>query len=1289
MLLSTLGIGSGIIVLALLLEPAPQIPAAILGMLLAVAAIAWLALRLGRPRLAAGIYLAGFLMFILVVMVFIENLGLVIPAAYLVLILMSGLLLGVRAASGMGLLGLLGAAVMYVIEIRGIELSAQVSLGSALRWGSLAGLFVWATIAFYAAAQSIASALGRAQNELLQRKKAEEALQQAHERYYRFFHGIRDAVLVVRPSGEIVDVNPSACEMYGWPRDALLQMNIADLTAPDSPPMIQAPAAGESGPPNILSTMNVRADSEPFPVEVSARQQTIGEENLTLVVVRDITLRAQALQALESLKTFNESIVQNATEGIVVRDLQGYFRFANPAVTRFTSFTVDEVVGRHWTEFIPPDQHERVLAADRQRAGGASVRYELDMIDKGGQRRTLLVSGGPLYEKGRLAGVLAVFTDISDRKEYESQITRHLQRLQALHAIDQAILAAHSPDEIARQALGYIQAIVPHQHASLYTFDYEASEARPMALGQQPEVETQTPRRLPLEAIQPVIDLGPGELSILDDLTTLRSPTSIELELLRAGVRSVAHIPLVAQGMMIGVLKLGADQPGAFSLVQLGSIREVVDSLAIALQQARLLEAERRHRQEAETLSQVTTALTGSLDLSTVLDLILTHLSQVLPYDSGSVMLLSGDRLEFGARQGTYPPVQKHVLLQPEEMPHLAAVLHDHQVVIIPDVRIDPRWKPLKGGEYIRCWMGVPLVAKGRAIGLLNLNKKEPAFYSPQSARLALAFANQAAAAIENARLFAGERQRRNELEVLRKASLQLTSSLELNQVLEAILESVLGLVSADDAHIFLYNGQTLTFGAALWSGKPQNRPFSEPRPEGVTYTVARSGKPLLIPHTLDHPLFPGGSWDGSLAGLPLKIGNQTRGVMNIAYNQPHDFTEDELRILELLADQASIALENARLFTETQRRLQHLDALRTVEQAITASVDLRLTLDILLEQVTTQLKVDAASIMLLSQFTHTLELAARRGFRTTGMLRPLRLRLGESYAGRAALERKLIFIPDLSELTEETRQFLMLTQENFVSYYAVPLIAKGQTMGVLEIFNRTALNPDGEWREFLESLAGQAAIALDNATLLENLVRSNTDLAGAYEATLEGWSRALDLRDKETEGHTQRVTELTEKLARLAGVDDRELIHIRRGALLHDIGKMGIPDGILLKAGPLTEEEWEVMRRHPEYAYQLLSPISFLRPALDIPYSHHERWDGSGYPRGLSGEQIPLAARIFTVVDVYDALLSDRPYRPAWSREQVRTYIMERSGRDFDPHIVELFFYLVGENGASAKWPT
>jgi HD-GYP domain-containing protein (c-di-GMP phosphodiesterase class II) len=360
----------------------------------------------------------------------------------------------------------------------------------------------------------------------------------------------------------------------------------------------------------------------------------------------------------------------------------------------------------------------------------------------------------------------------------------------------------------------------------------------------------------------------------------------------------------------------------------------------------------------------------------------------------------------------------------------------------------------------------------------------------------------------------------------------------------------------------------------------------------------------------------------------------------------------------------------------EIRRQLDHFKVLSVIDRAIAANFDLRLSLSEILAHVTIELGIDAADILILNSNSQMLEYGADRGFRSKA-IRKTQVRLGETNAGRAALERRLIQIPNLKAEMDDLFLTTLLAGEDFVCYYGMPLIAKGQVKGVLEIFNRATHEPDAEWFDFLNALAGQAAIAIENTTLFESLQRSNSELTLAYDATIEGWSHALDLRDKETEGHTQRVVDMTVNLARLFGMNEAELVQVRWGALLHDIGKMGVPDGILNKPGPLTDEEWGTMKKHPNFAYEMLSPIRYLRLALDIPYCHHEKWDGSGYPHGLKGVQIPLAARIFAVVDVWDALRSNRPYRPAWTEEKVRQYIRDSAATHFDPQVVNVFMQL------------
>ena len=351
------------------------------------------------------------------------------------------------------------------------------------------------------------------------------------------------------------------------------------------------------------------------------------------------------------------------------------------------------------------------------------------------------------------------------------------------------------------------------------------------------------------------------------------------------------------------------------------------------------------------------------------------------------------------------------------------------------------------------------------------------------------------------------------------------------------------------------------------------------------------------------------------------------------------------------------------------QHQINNMKALADIGITISSSLDLRVTLNVVLERLIAQLGVDAADVLLLDQDNLYLKYSAGMGFRTTAITKT-RVRMGKGHVGRAVFERQTLIIRSLSETLTRA-----LKGEGFESYIAVPLVAHGKIKGALEIFNRKPLNPTSEWLGFLELLAGQAAIAIDNATMFDSLQRANTELTISYDVTLEGWGRTLEFRDADTKGHTERVTEMTLRLARLMGVGEHGLVHVRRGAMLHDIGKINIPDSILLKPGPLTQEESEIMQLHPVYAHELLSAIPFLRPAIDIPYCHHEKWDGSGYPRGLKGEGIPFDARIFTVIDVADALISDRPYRRAWPVEKVYDYIKSMKGAHFDPAVVDIFF--------------
>jgi len=478
-------------------------------------------------------------------------------------------------------------------------------------------------------------------------------------------------------------------------------------------------------------------------------------------------LRDEKRQMEEALRESEEefrSVVEHSHAGILIVDDAYRFVYVNDELCHILGYPREEIVGQDFRQFL--DDESRHLVADRyvRRRRGENVphRYEFNVVRKDGEKRRVEISSTVITDSAGNVRTVAQILDITERERAEEALHRYVERLKTLREIDRAILAAQSPEEIAQAALTRIRQLVPCQRASVALFDLKAGEATVLAVHVNDTTRIGAGMRIPLEEFQSVEKLRQGKAYVVDDILSLTQPGAVVQALRAEGVRSYVGVPLVVRGEAIGSLNVGTDRPGAFSPEHVEIACEVADQLAVAIQNARLLEAERR---------------------------------------------------------------------------------------------------------------------------------------------------------------------RRAELEALRQASLRLTSSLELHSVLEAILAHTLQLVSADDAHIFLYDGERLTFGAALWAGGFQREPYAEPRPEGLTYTVARSGEPVVVPDVDDHPLFEDWRWGGAIIGLPLRVGDRVVGVMNIAFERPHDFSVDELNILQLLADQAAVAIANARLHERVRSHAEELAA--------------------------------------------------------------------------------------------------------------------------------------------------------------------------------------------------------------------------------------------------------------------------------------------------------------------------------------------------------------------------
>jgi response regulator RpfG family c-di-GMP phosphodiesterase len=361
----------------------------------------------------------------------------------------------------------------------------------------------------------------------------------------------------------------------------------------------------------------------------------------------------------------------------------------------------------------------------------------------------------------------------------------------------------------------------------------------------------------------------------------------------------------------------------------------------------------------------------------------------------------------------------------------------------------------------------------------------------------------------------------------------------------------------------------------------------------------------------------------------------------------------------------------------ELKRRLAELEVLYNISSSLRYVGSLDAMLKSLLEQTLAALNTDTGSIWLADLNNGTLRMLAASGWFTNFDLSAVEQ--GEGLVGSTYLDDEPNISPEFVRDPRLNKKVLGQTPAGWGGVL-VPIHSNQEKIGVIVTavtLPRVLIEQDVK---LLVSIAEMAGIAVHRIRLFEDLQTASESLVTAYHETIKGWANALELRDQETEGHSERVTEITLKLAQRMGFKEEQLTHIYRGSLLHDIGKMGVSDTILLKPGSLDDREWEIMRQHPQYAYDLLAPIGYLKPSLNIPYCHHEKYNGSGYPRGLKGEEIPLEARIFAVVDVYDALISDRPYRLAWSKKDALEHIKKESGTHFDPQVVELFLELIGK---------
>ncbi|MEK7277267.1 MAG: HD domain-containing phosphohydrolase [Chloroflexota bacterium] len=520
--------------------------------------------------------------------------------------------------------------------------------------------------------------------------------------------------------------------------------------------------------------------------------------------------------------------------------------------------------------------------------------------------------------------------------------------------------------------------------------------------------------------------------------------------------------------------------------------------------------------------------------------------------------------------------------------------------------------------------------------------------------------------------------QEHKELALLYELGQAFHATLELEPLIRTILVRALDLMQAESSAAWLLSddGEWLTCNYVAEPAYEKLVGSSLKRGEGIAGWVAETQTPAIVNDV--HADSRWASRFDALLGIttrntiavPLVAGGRTLGVLSLINKRSNHAAFDyaDLDTLTRVAGLASVSVHNAQLYERERRRREQNELHQRVSSLLHETLDLDRLLHQVFEQVKSLLHAEGASVWLVDERLGVVVCHIATGAKAD-QLRQMAVPLGQGIVGAAVAQAETIFVADARSDPRVYRSVDTATGFVTRSLLTVPLLHQGRCLGAIQVVNKH--EEDGNFtkgdQDLLEQLADSAALAIENAQLYAQLQQN-------YEGTLDALAGALDLRDNETQGHSRRVTEYTLLLAQEVGLAADELDDVRRGALLHDLGKIGVPDRILHKPGPLDADERKDMERHPSLGFEMLAGIPFLAVAAEVVLCHQERYDGRGYPRGLSGEAIPLAARLFAVADTYDAITSDRPYRAARPYAAARAEILKESGKQFDPIAVEAF---------------
>jgi PAS domain S-box-containing protein/putative nucleotidyltransferase with HDIG domain len=697
-----------------------------------------------------------------------------------------------------------------------------------------------------------------------------------------------------------------------------------------------------------------------------------------------------------------------------------------------------------------------------------------------------------------------------------------------------------------------------------------------------------------------------------------------------------------------------------------------------------LLAAEQKRSRELAALTTAATTISSNLEIQQVLDVVAEQMINLLNIDNCTIY-------SWNETQKTiFKEIEHHAakhIQKGANHPEKISDQHTEILKVLKDAKpfqaeissnvLSASFKKEMTDKQIKAVLLIPLTHQQRTIGLIKLEDHQTQRgFDRQEIFLAEMLGNQAAVALENARLFNETTKSLLREQQLHKATREISSLLDLNAIIRVTNQLITDITGGEFSGILLIDPDTGTPLDVIYHRAPPEAPKELPGTgDGLSLEMMKSREFWVLDDYSSHPnALPYWKDYGvkSSMFIPLETSDSLVGFIAIFTTDPNKkFTSREQEQGISIARQASVAMHKAILYDQTMRRSEELGALYDIALATGSVLDSNTLLRRLQSNIEQFLAPDSYGIFLYHEESESFEIATANNESS-----PVYEMEGEHYPlkpggliSEVMLQRKPIRIDDLGE--GDRKNVLQSFNLSVKSWLGIPLISGDRLVGALSVQSYKSDAFDDDDQRFLESIAGQVSIALDNAHLYE-------ELEDAFVQTVIALANAVDVRDAYTHDHSQRIAVFANETGRALGLNDKELENLRWGALLHDIGKIGVPDEILLKPDKLTEEEYEIIKRHPSLGAAIVAPVKKLEPVAPIIRAHQERYDGTGYPDELSGEQIPIAARILSVVDSYVAMTDDRVYRAALSHEEATQELKDSAGTQHDPAVVDTFLKLV-----------